>query len=233
MKSEIRWLSRHYVDGRWAGGDPHPKRARLDRQIYLPCVGPLSDLPCGSALLDGEIAVADDKGHTNFGALQNALSEERGGFGYYLFDLLHLDGDDLRNRRADRAQGDARKLLAGVGKNGPLYYSDHVEGQGQTVFEQACKLQLEGIIAKQADSRYVSGRSQSWLKIKCGMEQEFIIVGWRESDKAGRPFSSILLAVREGDELRYCGRVGSGLYGRPARRPREEIQATRPQGAGG
>ena len=173
-------------------------------------VAPLSQLPCDSAFLDGEIAVADSEGHTNFGALQNALSEGRGGFGYYVFDLLHLDGKDLRNQPLLERKEKLKKLLSHAGTKGPLYYSDHVKGQGPTVFEQAAELKLEGIIAKRADSRYVSGRTQNWLKIKCGMEQEFIIVGWRESDKAGRPFSSILLAVREGDELRYCGRVGSG-----------------------
>src|SRR5262249_38331028 len=87
---------------------------------------------------------------------------------------------------------------------------DHVEGRGDDVFANACHLHLEGIISKLADAPYRSGRTKGWLKSKCGMEQEFVIIGWRPSDKAGRPFSSILLAVKEGGRLRYAGRVGTG-----------------------
>ena len=84
---------------------------------------PLSDLPCDSALLDGEIAVADAEGHTDFGALQNALSNGGAGIGYYLFDLLDLDGEDLRKRPLTNARRSSRRLLKGVGA--PLGYSDH------------------------------------------------------------------------------------------------------------
>ena len=78
------------------------------------------------------------------------------------------------------------------------------------MFAHACKIKLEGIISKLADAPYRSGRAKTWLKSKCGMEQEFVIIGWRPSDKPRRPFSSILLAVREDGKLRYAGRVGSG-----------------------
>jgi bifunctional non-homologous end joining protein LigD len=173
-------------------------------------VEPLTELPCRSALLDGEVAVADAESHTDFGALQNALSEGSGSFGYYLFDLLHLDGEDWRGKPLKERKARLAELLADVPKQGPLAYSDHLDGEGRKVFQHACDLRLEGIISKRADDRYHSGRTRSWLKIKCGMEQEFVIVGWRPSTKAGRPFSSLLLAVREGGELRYAGRVGTG-----------------------
>ena len=75
-------------------------------------------------------------------------------------------------------------------------------------------MNLEGIVSKMADAPYRSGRTKTWLKSKTGMGQEFIIIGWRPSDVAGRPFSSLLLAVREGEHLRYAGRVGSG-FGEP------------------
>jgi len=81
------------------------------------------------------------------------------------------------------------------------------------VVANACKLKLEGLISKDANAPYRSGRSRSWLKSKCGFEQEFVIIGWRPSNKAGRPFSSLLLAVREGEQFRYAGRVGSGYSG--------------------
>jgi bifunctional non-homologous end joining protein LigD len=171
----------------------------------------LSGLPCDSALLDGEIAVADAAGHTDFGALQDALGNGGGGIGYYLFDLLELDGEDLRKRPLDERKSRLAQLLKGVGA--PLGFSDHMKGSGAEVFSHACRIRLEGIVSKRRDAPYVSGRSQTWLKSKCGMEQEFVVIGWRPSDKAGRPFRSLLLALREEGELRYAGRVGSGYSG--------------------
>lgn len=178
---------------------------------FAPLVPALAALPCDSALLDGEIAVADEQGHTDFGALQNALSEGGAGIGYYLFDLLELDGEDLRKRSLDERKERLAQLLKG--QPAPLSYSDHMKGSGEEVFAHACKIRLEGIVSKRRDAPYVSGRSHAWLKSKCGMEQEFVVIGWRPSDKAGRPFRSILLAVREEGELRYAGRVGSGYTG--------------------
>jgi bifunctional non-homologous end joining protein LigD len=190
-------------------------RSGLDwTEKFSSLVPALQALPCDSAVLDGEIAVTDAKGHTNFGALQDALGDEGGGKGklvYYLFDLLHLDGKDLRNTPLlDRKK--KLKALLGAAKS-PLFYSDHIAGSGGKMFSQACSMQLEGIISKRADAPYRSGRGKAWLKIKCGMEQEFLIIGWRPSDKASRPFSSLLLAVREKGKLRYAGRVGSGYTG--------------------
>ena len=175
-------------------------------------VAPLAALPCDDALLDGEIAVADAAGHTDFGALQEALSSGGGGIGYYLFDLLELGGEELQRRPLIERKERLAKLLGGV-KTG-LLYSDHVDGSGDKVFAQACKIKLEGIVSKRRDAPYVVGRSKSWLKSKCGLEQEFIIIGWRPSTKPARPFSSLLLAVHEDGRLRYAGRVGSGYSGR-------------------
>ena len=171
----------------------------------------LTALPCRAVLLDGEIAIADAKGHTDFGALQEALSEGTDGFGYYLFDLLHLDGEDLRALPLDERKEKLKSLLEGV--RAPLLYSDHIRGEAKTVFARACDLKLEGIVSKNRNDRYRSGRTRSWLKVKCGMEQEFVIIGWRPSDKAGRAFSSLLLAVHDEGKLRYAGRVGTGYTG--------------------
>jgi len=178
---------------------------------FHPLVPDLQRLNCESALLDGEIAVADAQGHTDFGALQEALSTGNAAMTYYLFDLLHLDGADLRSLPLVERKARLQALLRGVKE--PLIYSDHVVGNGAKAFEQACAMKLEGLISKQADAPYRSGRTRSWLKSKCGFEQEFVIIGWRPSDKAGRPFSSLLLAVRDGDHFRYAGRVGSGYSG--------------------
>lgn len=180
---------------------------------FAALVPALRELDCESALLDGEIAVADKGGHTNFGALQDALAEGRGGFGYYLFDILELDGENLRREPLKARKKRLEALLKPLGSNGPLSFSEHVNGSGGKFYSSACALKLEGVISKRADAPYRSGRNTSWLKSKCGMEQEFVIIGWRPSGKKGRHFSSLLLAVREEGRFRYAGRVGSGYSG--------------------
>ncbi|MGE0612420.1 MAG: DNA ligase D, partial [Hyphomicrobiales bacterium] len=213
------WLHEVKFDGYRAiasigGGDAVIRtRNGLDWTDRFPAIAEaLSKLEVDSALLDGEIAVADRKGRTDFDALQEAISNGGGGgMGYYLFDLLELDGKPLRSRRLAERKKRLAALLKGQPKAGPLFYSDHIEGRGETFFRQACDTELEGIICKRADAPYRSGRTKSWLKVKCGKGQEFVIIGWRPSARKGRPFSSLLLGLREGDALRYCGRVGSGF----------------------
>ena len=175
---------------------------------FAPLVEPLAALPCDSALIDGEIAVANTDGHTDFGALQVALKAGKGGFSYFVFDLLHLDGEDLRKKPLRERKEMLAKLIEAAPSNA-LVFSGDVPGAGDKVFAHACDLKLEGIISKQADAPYRSGRTKNWLKIKCGMEQEFVIIGWRKSER-GRSFSSLLLAVRDEGALRYCGLVGTG-----------------------
>ena len=170
----------------------------------------LTKLDCENALIDGEIVVMDKAGRTHFGALQDAIAEGKSGMRYYLFDLLELDGEDLRKRPLSERKQALKALFDNSGKSAALLYSDHVKGSGSTMFDRACDLELEGIISKRADAPYRSGRTKNWLKSKCGMEQEFVLIGWRPSDKPKRPFSSLLLGVREKGKLRYAGRVGSG-----------------------
>jgi bifunctional non-homologous end joining protein LigD len=185
-------------------------RSGLDwTEKFAALVAPLGELPCRSALLDGEITVRAH-GRTDFGALQNALSTGKGRLTYYIFDLLHFDGEDLRGEPL-RDRKALLKALLSRAKNRALVYSAHRAGSGATAFRNACRRGLEGIISKRADDPYRSARTLSWLKTKCGLEQEFVIIGWEPSDKAGRPFSSILLAVRERGRLRYSGRVGTGF----------------------
>jgi bifunctional non-homologous end joining protein LigD len=178
---------------------------------FRPIVRPLADLPCRSALLDGEVAVVDKDGQTDFGALQDAMGEGGRGIGYYVFDLLFLDGEDLRRQPLRERKAKLAELLKDQPRSGPLFYSDHVLGGGSEMFKHAVELKLEGIVSKRADAPYISGRTKNWLKIKTALGQEFVIIGWQPSEVAGRPFSSLLLAVREGDRLSYAGRVGSGF----------------------
>lgn len=185
-------------------------RSGLDwTEKFASLVAPLEALPCRSALLDGEITVRA-QGRTDFGALQNALSTGKGRLTYYIFDLLALDGEDLRGEPL-RDRKVLLKALLSRARNRALVYSAHRAGAGAAAFRTACQRGLEGIIAKRADDPYRSARTLSWLKIKCGLEQEFVVIGWEPSPKKGRPFSSILLAVRERGRLRYSGRVGTGF----------------------
>jgi bifunctional non-homologous end joining protein LigD len=99
-------------------------------------------------------------------------------------------------------------LLEGVAP--PILYGDHVVGKGEALFEAICAQGGEGIISKKADAPYSGKRGRNWLKIKCTRRQEFVVVGWAESDKA-RGFRSLLLAAREGRKLTYAGKVGTGF----------------------
>ncbi|MEJ0012680.1 MAG: DNA ligase D [Bauldia sp.] len=179
---------------------------------FRPIVQPLADLPCRSALLDGEAVVQDDSGKSDFGRLQNAIAEGKGGIVYYAFDLLALDGVDLRKLPLVERKKKLQKLLEDQPSAGPLFYSDHVVGNGRQTFEQACEMKLEGIVSKRAEAPYRAGRTKGWLKVKCGMGQELIVVGWQPSTVKGRPFSSLLVATREEDKLTYRGKIGTG-YG--------------------
>lgn len=169
----------------------------------------LSALDCESALLDGEIvAIAD--GGSQFSALQAALSEGRP-TEYRAFDLLYRDGKDLRPLPLIERKEALHELLATLPAGEPVHFSEHVRGHGPRVLEEMCRNGKEGVIAKKADAPYAGRRTRSWLKIKCRNRQEFVIGGYKRSDKRGRPFSSLLLGAFEGGRFVYRGRVGTGF----------------------
>ncbi len=176
----------------------------------------IADLPAKSALLDGEVAVPGADGKTDFSALQAAMGNEGRGRGlvYHLFDLIELDGQDLRKVPLLERKAKLAELLRGSPKAGPLLYSDHVLGHGADVFAHAGKMKLEGIVSKRADSLYRSERSKAWLKVKTGQDDEFLVVGWEPSPLKGKHFAALLLATREADGLRYRGKVGTGFGAR-------------------
>jgi bifunctional non-homologous end joining protein LigD len=163
----------------------------------------------GSALLDGEIVALDAKGNTSFGALQQAIGEGGKGLTLFLFDALAIDGTDLTKEPTVARKAKLAALLAGA--NGSICYADHIVGKGEQLLEAMCSAGQEGIVSKKADAPYRSGRTRSWLKIKCTNRQEFVIAGWTPSDKKGRGFRSLLLAVNEKGKLRYAGKVGTGF----------------------
>ena len=166
-------------------------------------------LECDSALIDGEVVAFDTSGRTDFSTLQAAL-KSGAPLDCFCFDLLSLDGEDLRKRPLFERKAALRDLLPSF-RQATLLYSEHIEGNGAAVLKSLCANGHEGIVAKRADAPYRSGRTKGWLKVKCSRRQEFVIGGFSPSDKVGRPFSSILVGVFDGKDFVYRGRVGSGF----------------------
>ncbi|WP_336056701.1 DNA ligase D [Nitratireductor sp. CH_MIT9313-5] len=164
-------------------------------------------LPTSGTLLDGEI-VAYSNGRTDFSSLQAAI-KNGGAMSCFIFDLLQIDGEDVRGEPLTQRKARLEALMAHA--QAPLTYSTDIRGHAARVLEKLCDGGHEGIIAKRADAPYRSGRSQSWLKVKCSKRQELVIGGYSPSDKRGRPFASLLLGAYEGDRLIYRGRVGTGF----------------------
>ena len=171
----------------------------------------LEALPVVTAFLDGEVMVESESGTPDFAALQADLSEGRSDrFQYYLFDLLHLDGSDLRGASLLDRKAALARLLAGH-DGGPLRYSEHFTERGEVVLRHACRLSLEGIVSKLASAPYRSGRTKSWLKSKCVDSDEFVIIGYVPSTTQRRVVGSLVLGYYDKGKLVYAGRVGSGF----------------------
>ncbi|MDR7124447.1 DNA ligase D [Pseudotabrizicola sp. 4114] len=175
----------------------------------------LRDLPVKAAVIDGEVVVEGGNGASDFSALQADLSEGRADrFLFYGFDLLHLDGYDLRPLPLTRRKAMLEHILTDAA--GPLRYSAHFEETGATVLRHACRLSLEGIISKTRNSPYREGRGKAWVKSKCSARQEFVIGGYMPSTAARNAIGSLVLGVYEADRLIHVGRVGTGFSARVA-----------------
>ena len=174
----------------------------------------LLTLPCEAALIDGEAAFVLPSGITDFKSLQEHIDTPSPSIRYFAFDLLFLDGKDLRKEPLAERKARLHTLMAAKGVSDFLIYSDHVVGSGQDFFDKASAAHLEGIMSKRADAPYRSGRGKDWLKIKCTKAQEFVIGGYSRSDVRGRPFSSLLLGTYDDGKLNYAGKVGTGFNAR-------------------
>lgn len=164
-----------------------------------------------SALIDGEIVWIDENGKTDFQLLQNALSGGKTeGMVYYVFDLLFLNGEDLRQRPLYERKELLNQIIRPI-RNSPILFSEHWRDQGEQMYLKSCDLGLEGVVSKDSNASYFSGRSNIWQKTKCSLRQEFVIGGYTESPKKGRPFGALLLGVYVDKKLVYVGRVGTGF----------------------
>ena len=171
----------------------------------------LARLQLDSAWLDGEVVVVDARGRSSFQALQNALSGAPSGtLVYYAFDLLYLNGFDLRGVALAERKRVLQRLLADAPPG--LKYSEHFAAPGREFRDQACGLGLEGMVSKRADLPYQAGRGPAWQKVKCERGQEMVVGGFTDPAGSREGFGALLLGVYEPDgRLAYSGKVGTGF----------------------
>lgn len=169
-------------------------------------------LPVTSALLDGEAVVFGENGRPDFGALQTALSHGRDErIRFLAFDLLHVDGRDLRPEPLASRKKALRGLLERAGA-GPVRYAEDLAGDGAAFLAATCSLSLEGAVSKRADAPYRPGRTSEWRKTKCRERQEFVVGGFTSPRGGRHGLGSLLLGYHDDlGRLRYAGRAGSGL----------------------
>ena len=197
---------------------------------FPPLVDDLAKLKVQSAIIDGEAVHAETDGTFSFHSLQNALSTGKlDRLKYFAFDLLHLNGEDLRSKPLLERKALLAKLLTKAPPD--IQYSEHFAETGEQVLHHACHLALEGIISKRADAPYRSGRTEGWLKSKCIKEQEMVIGGYTEQPKHPGMLGALLVGYFEKDALRFAGKVGTGFThqeGRDLLKKLKSIAADRP-----
>ncbi len=185
-----------------------------------------------AALLDGEVVVLTATGSTSFAELQAAFQEhERKDLTYFAFDLLHLDGRNLRGLPLLDRKALLEPLLEPLGQGGIVRYSEHLKARGVDLFGKACALGAEGIVSKRASAAYSSSRGSSWVKVKCIRQQEFVVGGFTPPNKGGAGLGALLLGYYEGDRLIYAGRTGTGFSQSLQRSLRKRLEAMRIENA--
>lgn len=168
----------------------------------------VAKLPVRTVLLDGEVVAFDSHGLSRFQLLQNRGVQPA----YGVFDCLYLDGRDLRAvPLTERRQALETVVEKTATKSDRIFPSARLARDGIEAFEIATKKGYEGLVAKDASSRYIEGRSASWLKVKVHQEDEFLIVGYTQPAGARKHFGALLLGAYEDSKLRYLGKVGTGF----------------------
>jgi bifunctional non-homologous end joining protein LigD len=187
-------------------------RTGLDWTHKYPAIAEaLSSIGARQAYLDGELCGVGPDGITSFSMIQ--LASDAGnaaGLVFFLFDLLHLDGEDLMARPLTDRKARLVALLANA--TSPLQYCDHQIGRGPEFHKQACAMSLEGIVSKRADAAYAPGNRGLWRKLKCLHREEFVVVGWTDPEGRRPYLGALLLAYYDPDgRLVYAGRAGTGI----------------------
>ncbi len=228
---EVKW------DGYRLAVHVEPKGVRIitrgghDWTSYFPAIAAAAKhLGPAAMILDGEAVVLDAKGLPNFGLLQQALGGRRATRAaksaiLYAFDLLYFDGHDLTGLELSSRRHMLKTLFEDT--TGAIKLSEDFETDGEILLRNACMHGLEGIIAKDKNSTYRSGRTGDWLKIKCSNSESFAVIGYEPSLKVRGSIASLLLAARKGDGLVYVGNVGTGFSAKLARDLRVQLDSMR------
>src|ERR1700743_3184731 len=158
----------------------------------------------GSAIIDGEVVAPAADGTTDFSVLQNELKGQSSKIVMVAFDLLYLNGRDLRKLPLHQRKAELKKIVAGT----DIQFSESFEIDGQAMFEHACKVGLEGVVSKVRDSVYPTGRSNDWVKKTCAQRETLTIAGFALD---GSKWDGLYVARRKGDDLVYAGKVDHGF----------------------
>lgn len=177
---------------------------------------PIWHLPCHQVILDGEIIVPTEHGNSDFGALESDISKgESDRMVFYAFDLLHIDGFDLRGCKLIDRKSILEKLLEKA--KPPMLVAE-----GPSMLRDACRLQLEGIVSKRTDGRYMSGRSTNWSKVICRKRETLVVAGLAYN---GNKFDGIYLGRRGAGGISYAGKVENGIS---AEQQRDLVKRAKP-----
>jgi bifunctional non-homologous end joining protein LigD len=204
-------------------------RSGLDWTHRMPSVArALGGLSVEGAVLDGEVVVLSADGQSSFADLQAAFDEGASHpLTYFVFDLLHLNGHNLRQQPLTERKQILQAMLATPAEQEVVRYGQHIETEGAPILAEACRLGAEGIVSKLAASKYASGRSKSWIKIKCDRRQEFVIGGFTKPANGSEGIGALLLGYYDGKKLIYAGRTGTGFTQANSRKLRKQLEAMR------
>jgi DNA ligase D-like protein (predicted ligase) len=213
--SDPGWIFERKLDGvrclahREGGGAVQllSRTGRSMNEDYPELVRALEAEPCQDFVIDGEVVAFDRRGVTSFQRLQRRRHERVPVF-LCVFDLLRLDGRDLRDLPLRERKAELRRALR---FEGPVRFTPHRNERGEEMFEEACRRGLEGVIAKRADSPYRATRSSDWRKLKCHAEQELVIGGYTAPQGSRTDFGALLVGYWDDGRLRYAGKVGTGF----------------------
>jgi bifunctional non-homologous end joining protein LigD len=220
---EIKWDGYRAI-GAWDGHSCELySRNGLDfSRKYWPVYEALRELK-KPAVLDGEIVVLDSNGLSRFELLQNYGNDHKGKLAYCVFDLIWLDGYDLRDIPLKDRKQLLKELLTKAPNN--FIYSEHIKAKGKQFFESAKKQKLEGIMAKNGNSQYKEGaRSEEWLKIKTHNRQEAVICGFTEPRGSRKYIGALILGIYKGNQLRYVGHAGAGSDVKILKQLRQDLE---------
>jgi len=188
----------------------------------------LARLSVEGAILDGEVVVLTESGQSSFAQLQAAFDEGAPNpLTYFAFDLLHLNGHDLRHQPLSERKQILARLLESMAEHEVIRYGQHIQGDGAHILAEACKLEAEGIVSKRSDSAYASGRSKSWVKVKCVRRQEFVIGGFTKPNNGTDGIGALLLGYYDNKKLVYAGRTGTGFTQVNSRKLRQQLEEIR------